>query len=79
MIRWESHKQIGWGVPNFLKDVPKGSIVRPKVLIISDHFLMGSQWTIGEKMGVLVVLRLDVPIFTKDVPNFVKDVPRVQK
>ena len=33
----------------------------------------------GNKIGVLVAQRLDVPIFFKDVPNFVKDVSRGPK
>ena len=29
----------------------------------------------GNKIGVLVAQRLDVPNFVKDVPNFIKDIP----
>ena len=35
-----------------------------------------NKWTVGNKIGVIVVQGLDVPnFFFQDVPNFVKDVP----
>ena len=35
--------------------------------------------SMGNKIGVPVAQRLNVPNFFKDVPNFIKDVPRGPK
>ena len=89
MIRWESHKQIGWGVPNFLKDVPnfvKDVPTIPKRVLrwgsTANHFFMGPKmklWILGDNIRVSKEIGWDVPNFTKDVPNFENDVPRVPK
>ena len=86
MIRWESHKQIGWGVPNFLKDVPnfvKDVPTIPKRVLrwgsTANHFFMGPKmklWILGDNIRVSEEIGWDVPNFMKDVPNFVNDLPR---
>ena len=83
-------------VPNFGNDIPKfgKDVLRvpkcvPRWGSTPKHFLMGSKmksWTNHVQMGVLEIIRSDVPDlmkdvlnFVNDVPNFVKDIPRVPK
>ena len=76
MKLWTIHVQmgvpeaIGSNVPNFVKDVPRGSKVLSKVEMSPQSlpygFLNEPHWTIGHKMGVPLALGFGIPHFIKD-------------
>ena len=69
-------------VPNFVKDVQRVPKCFPRWESAPNIFLMGSKmksWTIHVQMGVLEIIRSDVPDLMKGVLNFMNDVPRVPK